>query len=1657
MSEELNPKDLESAMGAEEVTGEEAEMSPDALDLSLSSKDATSEQRQASVTGQLASVRGGTLDLTAIAQAEFDIDPEASLEIEADQVYMNMEEQLAGAATDAINSGMNPNDLADKLTAGDKVINDLRMSPISKEWAVLKQAADSPLDPDLHREIALQFAMAGTLTKLKDEMSGGDYAADIVGIVIPFRETAAWEQLKGGIKGQPLLSNFMQGNDIEGMVNSWQSLEVDKKEILFPVLINTIVESMGFTVPVPFTSGVRMRGNELQALTMIMRFFQPDGGARASQEQKAFAALDFLDVGLSAGAAAIKLQKTMKIAKAANAKFAPTEPAPGFVDPSVESATARFRQIDVQAEAKAAGRAARKQAQKDGLTKKQARDIGKAARKDERAKLFAELNPETKNIMAGIMVNAARYSARVNTIPKLLAKAGAKGKAADINIGAMTTPEVARAYGIRSDDAIENAMPFQTKEWMPQVIEGLVPETAARINAFMMKAEGKVRSVTTESELFRAGILDEPERQAATMNFIQEMERIGEDMLLEGITLSDVKVLDTKVDAFNFEYTITRGLDAAAETFTGRRSWRIQEATGNYMETATDLVKTTSASIPGQSPAAWSMTKEGILKDFNDTFKEAHVLQDINVANATRISDFMRHANDSISGIGGARARGRVDAVELAGDAYVNPDSAERGKVFSPRELAAGIKIQAKNAGDETIVYLTDPREVEAYYKRRIVSDSFQGIQDYVTRRELEVGGFKRIDVLVGEKQMPLIAKPFDTVDAARASVRNKQGFEAYNGATGKVEVLDAEMIAERYDSGMVLTRLQEDWNVTGNMQMLGGKHVEYVFTSKLGIQTLPNQVTHYKAGYVPKISEGVEYVVQQKFGYKKAGATDGVKTKAMRAFASKRDAIKFQTMMATKLAAKKKITLDEALLQFDIGDGSVMGQVERMQNNMSGSGGLFTGTRSQDDLLMGLDGVDIERMSPGEAFGRYVDHLGTQVSKNEWRMAKEQQWINTARELMPEARVTGFSIKNIDSSSEKGKALIRLFNQVQQWNRVPSRKESLYQAQVQFLNDWMLVGLNKLPGVSRQAIPNFMNLKHKNATNAAMSASMHLMLGTMNLAQLFVQSVTSVVAISLRPIKEGPGILRDAGKMTYLDNIRDETALANHFKKMARATDEDVKLTASDWDMYQAWLRGGQRESVRSNADMNYMASTGLGMGADFARKAGNMSLYLYRSGELVNRRVSFAAAWRWGLENFPKLDRKGDELLEHVLKRSNLTMLELNAANKAWWQGGQAASASQKITQMASQFLQVAAKTAELTVKGPKRGGFTGAERRRIVMGQAIMFGSSGVPPLAWFGPTFLTMVSDQMGLDPDNAEDMETIKSIANAYNQGTIGIIAREGFGADIKLANRVAIGANIAETAWDILASDDPMALKMLGVSGVVGERLNTAWKESWSNIDLLASQTLLAMAHLEPYAFADRSGQEQLTGGEIMAVVHSLGTTMLSIPSSTRSFMKAYIMRNHDVILSKKGQINIAKDFATGTEIGVAWGFQTNDEARLNILTMDRKDQEDIVRAVSDIIVKEYHNLKFLYNEDPDHASMLRKKVMFLQERMGSPWMVEKLRQSLKSRLKDNPQSKEEREMADYFSRYMHNELTNATMVDQGIVPKQITLPFGDLNKEDTE
>ena len=957
MAEELiNPDDFGKVLDTDVEATEETLVTPDNMAELFDNAIVTGDTRTNEMATQNAMIQGRGTDLSTINLAKADFDATASLANSAEQLFLTLEGKLkdVGSAFGEIAPDQLPG-VIDQLVEGQKGINAMRSSPVSTEMAVIQRATTVHLDKAVSERLASNLAVRNEISQMMDKQGKLDFISDIGGNFIPFRMGQDFEDVKVNITEHAELKGVIDGESIQGMVASWQSLPVDRQDALRPALVEAVLAATG----VDYSLGLgidllKSDSNVLNAAGILLRFLQPEGGTRALETVQTLSVVDALTLGI------------------------------GSVGKGAVTASASAR----------AGTQ------------------------------LAKLNKvplNTRKIMEGIMGNAAEYTRKKHNPVKLIAQAGDKKEAAALNLRAVTDVDMAKAYGMPSDVAYTNTMPIQATSRNPEWIEGLTSATAEMMNDFIRGQKGFVRSMTTESSLMRTGALNQSERAVVVRSFYREMDLKTEDLLQEGISLTNVKVVPNSINSmgFSYEYTIANTKQefipaggGAGEiiptTHTAFRSWKIDEVTGNFVETVKDLAAPTSSSLPGQSPAAWSVTKPGAELDFNDAVKQSIALEDIGVATKSRLNDNWLAANESINGLRDTAGRARLEAIELAGDEYVNKGSQVRGKVYTEVELAAGIQTS------KGTVHLTKPNEVEAYYKRRMFADSIWDMQNFVSRRELQ-----------------LAVKQFDTVEAAKLSVSNRPNYAAYLASENITAPVTPELIDRMYDLGRVLVRSRNDWNITGAGELAtGGEVVEYMFIEANRLRALPEQVLHYKIAYVPKINEGVEFVVKQKFPVTKQGVQGHTIDHALRAFSSKQDAELFIQRQVDLLVAKSpSVTPEDAARLFAVADGSKMAQMERMESALSGSGGLYTGTRSVDDLLMGLDGVPIERMAPGEAFGRYIDHMGNALARNEWRIGQEKQWLNTVQKLDGKIKMEGFNGTRLPATPE-GKALGRLREQ---------------------------------------------------------------------------------------------------------------------------------------------------------------------------------------------------------------------------------------------------------------------------------------------------------------------------------------------------------------------------------------------------------------------------------------------------------------------------------------------------------------------------------------------------------------------------------------------------------------------------------------------------
>jgi hypothetical protein len=562
-----------------------------------------------------------------------------------------------------------------------------------------------------------------------------------------------------------------------------------------------------------------------------------------------------------------------------------------------------------------------------------------------------------------------------------------------------------------------------------------------------------------------------------------------------------------------------------------------------------------------------------------------------------------------------------------------------------------------------------------------------------------------------------------------------------------------------------------------------------------------------------------------------------------------------------------------------------------------------------------------------------------------------------------------------------------------------------------------------------------------------------------MNVSQLYVQSSAMLTALTMGPIRDIPNIVEKMAIFALLDNVKDETALGGVIKLLL-GDDNLGKLLAEELEAYTAWRRSGLLESVRGNADMNHAAATGLGITADWLRKAGNLSLAVYRPAELINRRVSFLAAFRQQKAATPNAV-VNDDFLNDTLRTANEYMWELDTANKSWWQGGNGANAMQKATALFGQFSQVTTRTMEYAFKGQQHGGWTPRRKARWAAGQILLFGAAAVPGISMFGPWIAQQMTEQLGLDPN--EDSETIESIANFYNQGISGVTAWEMMGAKVDVASRASLGGSVLPFLTDVFTSKDPFWIKMLGLTGDTGRRvgdvLSTSKLETQS---IVRSHTLEAMAQLEPLMLGDRTGAMDITPADYTAALKDLFIAGTGLTATTRNLLKGHLMQHSGIILDRRGRVLVEADFNWQTELAVAMGFRASAESRVRSVERDNRYWDEVIHEMSDTIISAYHRYVFIHESKPEYANKLRLNIQVLQESLGNPNLQEKLRSSLESRMFTKPSTIEDRAIADYIKNVGMDNVTRAMIMDsQNVInvktlfeDSPVTLPLVGLGRD---
>lgn len=1228
------------------------------------------------------------------------------------------------------------------------------------------------------------------------------------------------------------------------------------------------------------------------------------------------------------------------------------------------------------------------------------------------------MRPAEKVLVRNTVAKAVDEALNNTHAAKVAVDAGDMNSAARHTLAATLDDVTADALGTTRVDAAMSALPLETNQWFKRVVDddALPSAVADEINKAAAQANGFTSDMLTGNGLMRMGILNPNERVQAVGRFNQVMDGLGEDYLLENLEMGNLRITSQSKDGFKFSYTLkdkanptTEGGKERLTLKTGEVQFKLNDVTGKFTATMEDPFAQNKLAARTLSPSTWSV-RGADNADFNlEVYKEL-AGSDVAVAYQQGVERQLVWAWEPVAGLTRGNVRRDIEAIVMKGDEWVNEGATVQGKTFTPTELAAGIDTARGR------VYLTDPKAVEAYYRIRLYADSMYRLEDSVLRRELELGGFKnvRLHALANTPDGATVAnvrnaseaigRPFERVGDALASVRDKRGQGVWDDKAGRTMDLNDEYVRQVYEEGDVLVRLRQDWNTKGTGELdRSGEFVQYARVSKSRVSDLPVNVLHYRDGYVPKINEA-KFMVTRVHGLRARGRPSLSRSEAVRGFDSLADAQKFREEQILKHMAEEDVTREVAENVFpEVKLNTDLTPAERLEGAVAQHSGLYHGMRAKEEVLFGMNGEKMSRVSPIEAFQRHAQHLGGFFTMNEVRLAREKRWLDSVRQSFPDVEIRGFDNTAIPSGTAKAKAAEEMRRQIREWNNIPSREEDLFEGQIQRMHDWALDKLRKGPfGLKdKNSIKSMQWLMHKDGYSAIKSAVMHNLLGFFNPAQLYTQASALTVAASKYPRHALAGTEAAIG-WAVLDLVKNGRALpqAMRILKGGRIINESTEAG------YNAWRRTGLAEAVYNNSDLARITTTGFGVTNKLLRSADFLSLFLYRGGELASRRFTFMTEFAEWSRRTGKTVPSDDELMG-ILEEVHKNLLSLGPANKAWWQGGQGTGSVRQMLGVTSQFMQVGTKTMELIMKNEGRGGFTAAQRRRIFMGQAALFGAAGVPAGNWL----VNQITAAMGVTEAHPTMVDlvnqgivggTVNLMAGAYDSdeswAEYAQAVMEGrVGPTLQVSERFALGTQATEMVVDFINSEDPLWTRIGGPagSGLLGR----------------AYDSLQEMEVLTAADFTDYQDMDVPMWRMGMAVLEK---AMQDLPSTSRNYMKYLLMKNHHKIINRNSKLQVAKDFRPSEELGALFGVTPTVEAETYILKAQQRWVDEAVAKYARLRANMAHSAIYELGLKENEREAVAYALQILDTSVD-PYIAQKGREAYKNLIL-NPETEDARD-----------------------------------------
>jgi hypothetical protein len=225
------------------------------------------------------------------------------------------------------------------------------------------------------------------------------------------------------------------------------------------------------------------------------------------------------------------------------------------------------------------------------------------------------MKPAEKVLAKTALTKAMDEALNKSHAAKVAIDTGDVNAAARHTLAATLDDVTADGLGTTRVDAAMSVLPLETSTWFKRVVDDdqLPSQVADNLNDLAAQANGFTNNMLTGNGLMRMGILNPNERLNVVKRFNTEMDKLGEDYLLENLEMGNLKIVSQDNKGFKFSYTLkdkanptTTGGKERLTLKTGEVQFRTNDVTGRFNATMEDPFAQNKLATRSLSPSTRS-------------------------------------------------------------------------------------------------------------------------------------------------------------------------------------------------------------------------------------------------------------------------------------------------------------------------------------------------------------------------------------------------------------------------------------------------------------------------------------------------------------------------------------------------------------------------------------------------------------------------------------------------------------------------------------------------------------------------------------------------------------------------------------------------------------------------------------------------------------------------------------------------------------------------------------------------------------------------------------------------------------------------------------------------------------------------------------------